>query len=129
MTDWNLSIVIIVPAALQDKANRLACALGHDVLPGNTFSVPLSDNPSQEVSHYGCRTAAKQEFVDIINAAGAGMLPEDFPLDEFGVTVQDVQDVIAAQIMDVRSAGEMLTHFDDVAAANDLQRVMVELLP
>lgn len=122
MTDWTLSIVLIVPAHLQDKANRLSCALGHDVLPGNTFSVPLSDN-GEDVTHYGCRTTAKQEFVAILEAAGQGQLPPDFPLDEFGVTAQDVTDVLAAQIIDVRDASAMIGHFDDVLAATELQRI------
>ena len=122
MTDWNLSIVIIVPAALQDKANRLSCALGHDVLPGNTFSVPLSSD-GETVTHYGCRTTAKSEFVAILEAAGQGQLPPDFPLDEFGVTAQDVADVLGAQIIDVQDASAMIGHFDDVLAANELQRI------
>lgn len=120
MTDWNLSIVLIVPAELQDKANRLSCALGHDVLPGNTFSVPLTDN-GEDVTHYGCRTTAKQEFVDILTAAGDGQLPTDFP-----VPIEDVQEVLAAQIVDIRDAGEMQTHFDDVIKLNNLKRIETE---
>lgn len=115
MADWTLSIVIIVPAGLREKANRLACALGHDVLPGNTFSVPLSDN-GEDVTHYGCRTAAKQEFVDILTAASEGELPEDFEQP-----LEDVQEVISAMIFDVRPASDMIGHFDDVLAANGLQ--------
>jgi hypothetical protein len=127
MTDWTLSIVMIIPAALQDKANKLACALGHDVLPGNTFSAPLSSDGSEPATHYGCRTAAKQEFLDILTAAGAGQLPPALPLDEFGVTAQDIADVLAAQIIDVRDASAMIGHFDIVLAANDLQHVGTRL--
>lgn len=119
-SNWNLSIVLIVPAELQDKANRLSCALGHDVLPGNTFSVPLSSD-GETVTHYGCRTSAKQEFVDILTAAGAGMLPPGFP-----DPLEDVQEVLAAQIVDVQDAGQMQTHFDAVLAANELTRISVE---
>lgn len=127
MTDWTLSIVLIVPAAMRDKANRLSCALGHDVLPGNTFSVALSADGNEPATHYGCRTAAKQEFVDIMQAAGDGHLPPDLPIDEFGVTAQDVADVLAAQIIDVRDASAMIGHFDDVLAANELQHVGARL--
>jgi len=122
MTDWSLSIVIIVPAALQDKANRLSCALGHDVLPGNTFSVPLTSD-DETITHYGCRTTAKPEFVAILEAAGQGQLPPDFPLTEFGVTAQDIADVLAAQIIDVQDASAMIGHFDEVLAANELHRI------
>lgn len=127
MTDWTLSIVLIVPAELQDKANRLSCALGHDVLPGNTFSVPLSSD-GETVTHYGCRTTAKQEFVAILEAAGQGHLPPDFPLAEFGVTAQDVADVLAAQIIDVQDASAMIGHFDEVLEASDLHLILPEEL-
>lgn len=119
MADWTLSIVIIVPADLREKANRLACALGHDVLPGDTFTVPLSDNV-ETVTHYGTRTQAKQAFVDILTAAAKGELPDDFEQP-----IEDVQEVMAAMLMDVRTDGEITTHFDDVLAANDLQRMEV----
>lgn len=114
MTDWNLSVVVIVPAALREKANLLTCALGYDVPPGNTFVVPLSSD-GENITHYGCRTSAKQEFVDIMNAAAAGLLPPDFPFSP-----EDVEEVVSAQIMDVRDASEMLTHFDDVLTENGL---------
>lgn len=124
MTDWTLSIVLIVPAELQDKANRLSCALGHDVLPGNTFSVPLSDN-GETVTHYGCRTAAKQEFVDILTSAGAGDLP-DIEWADFDLTAEDIAPVLAALIVDVRPAGKASGHFDEVAAGNGLALVVPE---
>ncbi len=124
MTDWTLSIVMIVPAALQDTANRLSCALGHDVLPGNTFSVPLSSDGSEPATHYGCRTAAKQEFVNILTSAGQGDLP-DIEWADYGLTVEDVAPVLAALIVDVRPAGEASGHFDEVAAANGLGRMAV----
>lgn len=119
MADWTLSIVIIVPADLREKANRLSCALGHDVLPGDTFTVPLSSD-GETVTHYGTRTQAKPEFVDILTAAAEGELPEDFEQP-----IEDVQEVMAAMLMDVRTDGEITTHFDDVLAANGLQRLEV----
>lgn len=125
MSGWNLSIVMIVPAALQDTANRLSCALGHDVLPGNTFSVPLSADGSEPATHYGCRTAAKQEFVDILTSAGAGDLPE-IEWADFGLTVEDIAPVLEALIVDVRPAEQAGGHFDEVLAANALMR-LVEL--
>ncbi len=127
MTGWTLSIVMIVPAALQDTANRLSCALGHDVLPGNTFSVPLSSDGSEPATHYGCRTAVKQEFVDILTNAGAGDLPE-IEWADYGLTVEDIAPVLAALIVDVRSAGQASGHFDDAAEDSDLRRIVPEEL-
>lgn len=60
--------------------------------------------------------------------AGAGQLPPDFPLDELGVTAQDVTDVLDAQIIDVQDASVMIGHFDDVLAVNGLVRVVPEEL-
>ncbi len=122
MSGWTLSIVMIIPAALQDTANRLSCALGHDVLPGNTFSVPLSADGSEPATHYGCRTAAKQEFVDIISSAADGDLPE-IEWADFGLTVEDIAPVLAALIVDVRPADQASGHFDAVAAGHGLVRV------
>lgn len=119
MSDWNLSVVIIVPAALKDKANRLSCALGHDTLPGGTFSVPLSSAGSSETTHYGCRTTAKQEFIDIMTNAGSGEFP-DIDLGDFDLSQQDITDILTGQILDVREASEMTSHFNDVLETHGL---------
>lgn len=127
MSDWVWSLVVIVPAHLREIGNRLSCALGHDVLPGNTFSVPLSADGSEPATHYGCRTAAKQEFVDILTSAGAGDLP-DIEWADYGLTVEDIAPVLAALIADVRPAGQASGHFDEVAAGHGLVRVVPEEL-
>lgn len=69
--DW--SVVLIVPATLREKANLLACALGHDQMPGNTFAVPLSADGADPASHYGCHTWAQESFVQMFQAAAQGL--------------------------------------------------------
>lgn len=123
MSDWNLSVVIIVPVALKDKANYLSCAIGHDDMPGNTFSVPLSADGSKPVTHYGCRTTAKQEFLDIMTGAETGQLP-DVDWSEYNLTEQDIADILTQQILDVRDASEMSGHFGDVIKASDLNYII-----
>ncbi len=125
MSDWNLSAVIIVPAALQDVANRLSCALGYDELPGNTFSIGLSADGSGPATHYGCRTAAKLEFVAIMSGAAGGDLPE-IEWADYGVTAADIAEVLAAQILDVRDASEALDHFASVIADHGLHLVQID---
>lgn len=125
MTDWTLSIVMIVPASLRDIGNRLSCALGHDTLPGNTFSVPLSPTGSEPATHYGCRTAAQQSFADLLMAAGQGVLPE-IDWTEYGLTVEDIGAVLAGLITDVRPAEDEDGHFDAAATAHGLARVMAD---
>ena len=124
MSNWTLSIVMIVPTELRATANRLACALGHDVMPGNTFSAPLSSDGSEPATHYGCRTAAKQAFVDLLTAAGGGTLPDDIAWGDYGLTVEDIPPVLANLIADVRWAGQADGHFGDVLAANNLAAVI-----
>lgn len=124
MTDWPFSAVLIVPAALREAANRLSCALGYDEMPGSTYSVPLSINGQEPASHFGCRSQAKQEFVDILGAAGQGVLPGDLDLTTFDLTPADVRAIVAALICDVRPAEAMAGHFDAVAEAHGLVRVL-----
>lgn len=124
MSGWNLSVVIIVPAALRDKADYLSCAIGHDDMSGNTFSVPLSADGIEPATHYGCRTTAKQEFIDIMTGAETGQLP-DVDWSEYNLTVQDIADILTQQILDVRDAGEMSGHFGNVLESHGLQIVSI----
>lgn len=128
---WSLSLVMIVPAELRETANRLSCALGHDTLPGDTFSVPLWADGTGPATHYGCRTAAQEAFAQMLAAAGAGTLPEiDWPA--FGLSSADVQAVLAGLIADVRPAGEADGHFDDALSTHGLARIRpppIELPP
>jgi hypothetical protein len=125
MTDWALSLVAIVPAAQQDAANRLACALGYDVLPGNTFSVPLSSTGAAPATHYGCRSLAKQEFLDVLGAAAQGQLP---PIDwsEYGITETDISAVLASLFIDRRPADQSEGHAETVLAAQGLAVVAAD---
>ena len=125
MTDWTLSIVMIVPADLREKANRLSCALDHDVLPVDTFSVPLSATGAEPATHYGCRTAAQQSFVDLLTAAGQGELP-DVAWADYGLTEADIPTVLAALIIDVKPASEAQGHFGTVIGARGLVRMGIE---
>jgi hypothetical protein len=122
MSDFPFSVVLICAASVQAKANLLACALGHDVLPGSTYSVPLSSGEPSSVTHYGCRTGAQQTFVDILLGASTGTLP-DIPWEDFGLTVEDVWTVLAGLMFDIRGAEELTTHFDAVLAENGLTRI------
>ena len=126
MTDWPFSIVLLIPAALQDRANRLSCALGYDELPGNTYSVPLSADGSEPATHYGCRSQAKQEFIDILEGAASGSLPDGLDLAAFDLTPTDVAPIMGALIWDARPADQMEGHFDAVTAAHGLQRVVTD---
>lgn len=57
--------------------------------PGNAFSVRLSATGTVPVTHYGGRTTAKEEFMDMMTNAGNGELPDivwqDYDLSEIDI--------------------------------------------
>lgn len=94
------SLSLIVPAELRGAANRLACALGLDHLPGQSYSVALSASGAAPAAHYGCHAWATDVFVATLAGAIGGALP---PLDlaANGLTEADVAAVLAALLYEV----------------------------
>lgn len=88
------SLTLIVPAAQRDAANRLACALGTDTLPGSSYNVPLSATGAAPATHYGCHAWASDGFVATLGAAIGGTVPA-LDLDAVGLTETDVAGVLA----------------------------------
>jgi hypothetical protein len=123
---WPYSVVLICPAINRDHANLLACALGHDVLPGNTFSAPLSASGEAPATHYGCRATAQQPFVDLFHGAAQGVLPP-IPWGDYGLTEAQVAALLPALIFDARPAAEAAGHYDEVIAGLGLARVVEPL--
>ena len=107
MTDYIYSVVLILPSPYRDAGNQLAASMGwqpEGAIPG-TYSIPLSATSAPTViTHYGCRAAAMQSFLDTL----ADPPPEAQPL-------------VAALISDFRPSGQDdHGHFMDVIAANGL---------
>lgn len=100
-----LSVVLIIPAALRDKANALGEALGHGP---NNYSVALTN--AMAPTHYGLHTWATQAFVDML---AAGVMPQGLNYSQ-----ADFDAVMAALIKSVRPAME--GHFSDTCLANGL---------
>jgi hypothetical protein len=122
-----ISAVLIIPASLQRNANLVAVAMGHDVAPGNTYSLPLSADGKDPATHYGTHTWATGQFVGIIgHVAGGGALPPA-PWGAVGLTEQDVRDVVQALIMTTREDVEQASaHWHATLAANGLQQIRQE---
>lgn len=119
------SLVVAVPADLQHKANAVAVALGHDVPPGNTYSVPISPTGEAPATHFGCHTWATDEFVEAINAGKTGLSLPPAPWDLVGLTEADVYEVCAASVMSVEDNNAVpLLHCETALAQNGLQRIM-----
>lgn len=92
------SLVILTPADNLAMANTLGVVLG---LGENNFTVPLSSDEGDTVSHYGLlHQASLPDFRDTLAAAQAGNLP---PMDwsQHGTTEAEVQAAVDALIIDV----------------------------
>lgn len=87
------STVLIIPAALLEKANLLGAALGYGP---DSYTVPIPSE--EEATHYGAHTLASAEFFELILAAQPGSLP---PIDwsAAGLTEGDVLAVLAALVV------------------------------
>lgn len=120
MSAYDVSLALMVPDALKAKANLLACALGHDALPGNTYSVPLSADGSEPATHWACHAWVQQSLVEMLSGAGQGVLPP-IPWEDYGLTEADVYAVLAALVASEPSP--VLVDFDAWAAGHGLERV------
>jgi hypothetical protein len=118
MSAYTYSVVLICPAAMQAQANFLACALEHDTLPGNTFSVALSADGLEPATYYGCHTTAQQSFIDLFTGAAQGDLPP-VAWEDYGLTIQDVAALLPALIFAPADLNERDGHFERVIAAQE----------
>lgn len=118
MNDWPYSVVMIIPAALQESANKLAEGLGHGP---NNFSVALSSDGSEPTTYYSCRAQAQQSFIDLLTAVGEGTLPE-VP----DMTPEEVGGVLIQLQVDVSTSEDGYTHFERVISDKSLQRTVFE---
>lgn len=121
-----IGLVLILPAAIRDDGNRLACALGHDEMPGATYAVPLSSSGLEPATHYGTHTWALPAFLDLLAGAAQGTLPE-INWAQFGLTLQRVQEVISELIYGVDAPGaDPLSNFEAIASNANLRRIEVD---
>lgn len=110
---YSVSLVLIVPSTLKETANRLACAMGQDVLPGNTFSVLLASEGEETPTHFGCHAWSQEGFYQTLMAAKSGVLLKAPPVggnwEDFDLTVQDLIDVLSSMIIE---RGDVLSGSD-----------------
>lgn len=119
-----ISMVLILPADQQATGNAVAVALGHDVAPGRTYSVPLSADGQEPATHYGARTWVTAGFALMVETAKSGVVPEGMSQQladmATGVRTQ-YPDMIAALIADRRETDDPYPHWTDVLASHGLQ--------
>lgn len=118
-----VGLALILPAADQADGNALACALGHDVLPGATFGVPLSADGSAPATHYGAHTWGLPVFVDLLTGAAQGTLP-DLDWAAVGLTEARIHELVAALLYSTRpTTDDAAGHFIELAASAGLQPI------
>ena len=86
------SLLATVPAALHNRANLLAWALGYQPEDGDTFSIRFT-TPGGD--RYGFIQFVSQSFRTLIAEAKAGRFP-DVLWEDFGLTEDDVAEVVDA---------------------------------
>ena len=106
------SLLATVPAALRDKANRVAYALGYQPEDGDTFSIRL-DTPTGE--RCGFIQFVTTSFRQLLTDAKAGKLPAVVWKD-FGLTEADVTEVFAAMEINDRPVTKELSLASDMKA-------------
>lgn len=112
----SFSTVLIIPAALLTQANALGDALSYGP---ESYTVPLSSDDWQSVTHWGAHTYATDAFFKMIINAQTGDLPD----------VDGVEDVFSALIINAPGSpidpegdlpGSPSEHFDAVLVKNGL---------
>jgi len=106
------SLLATVPAALHDKANRLAWALGYQPEDGDTFSIIL-DTPEGE--RCGFIQFVTDSFRQLLADAKAGRL-RDIQWKDFGLSEADVTEVVTALEIIERPVGKNLKLASDMKA-------------
>lgn len=121
------AIVMIVPAALCDDANLLGGGLGHGP---ETFGNPLY--AGEALSHYGSHAWASQGFVDLLSAAGEGVLPQPYDertWEDWGLSDARVWAVFGALTISIKLIDEMASraHYDSVLESMELTEPVAEI--
>ena len=121
------SLVLILPAALRDLGNGVAVALGHDVAPGNTYSVGLSPTGSEPATHYGCHTWATDGFAVMIGILTSGIVPDGTSesLSTLALGVRAQHPSLASGLIwsELPAGTDAYQHCQTTIAANGLQRI------
>lgn len=121
------SLVLIVPKDFQAEGNAISVAMGHDVAPGKTYSVPLSPSGSLPVTHYGCHAWATDGFAAMVRIGKSGVVPDgtDAGLAQMalGLRAQHPNFMAALIASDKPDTANASSHFDDVCTSWNLQRV------
>lgn len=119
------SLVLIVPADQKPVAEAVSTVLGHQQPGDETYVVALSSTGADPATHYGCHTWATPQFVGLVTSCQAQSgLPAGVPWGAAGTNEAAVYAMCAALIVSIREDGQHLGHFDDVVAANGLQKVI-----
>lgn len=114
MTAHIYRIALIVPDAQREAANRIAEAMGWGA---GCYSVPLSTDGAEPATHWGLSTSATQSFVDILEAAGTGVIPE-------GIDAEDISSVLPVLLVAIDPAGTPPgAQFDTLAEQVNVTRV------
>jgi hypothetical protein len=139
MTSYT-SVVILIPQALLDDANRLFRWLGRDEAPdpGATFNIPRLSGNGLEPRTYGCTYDASVQLEILqawIDMKATNTLPTEIPaadwvapdLTEFNLTQARALEVVAGLELSLNQSDILpITFLQAILSAKGLQIIPVE---
>jgi hypothetical protein len=117
MSEYIYSVVMVVPVNFKDNANFTGISLGWGP---NNFTVPLSGDGIEPITHYGLHSAGQQGLVDMLTDVGNGV----YPVVE-GLTEQEVVNTIASLTISIEPVDQRTPaeHFNNVISNLGLTKI------
>jgi hypothetical protein len=124
MSAYTYSLVMIYPDSVLEDANFLACAMGHDTLPGNAYTVELKD--ASDNRYHMCHSFCIESFAQMLSQVSQGTLPEPESgnWEDYNLTAQRVGEIMSMAIVSCKDGADPTSHVNEVLEANNLEKVV-----
>lgn len=108
MTEYTHRVLIIIPAASRDAANAAAVQLTANTADAFTFTVGLSPNGVEPITHYWCSVALREadyQAVQQMKAAFTGSEVIDWNMDHEPTKPDEVLASLGLMRLEARALG------------------------
>jgi hypothetical protein len=109
----------------KEDANKLAVAMGHCPEGADAYTVPLSIDGNNPITHWLCHSWCVESFAQMLYGVSQGTLPEPDlgrVWEDFGLTAQRVGSLMAAAIVSCKDGADPQTHVTEILESNNLQK-------
>jgi hypothetical protein len=129
MSEPWINAVLIIPTAHKQTADLGSVAMGHTDPGVETYTVPLSPTGAEPATHWACVSWVRQAFLDTVEDAKGGKLPDGVPWDAVKLTEADVLAMADALIVRDIEDGKHHGHFGTVCDELGLAPIVVDIDP